>query len=99
MGFEICFIVFAARMSCMQSGNVKPINASRMRALLEVRKCVPTMVICDAQEELASEMKHQFEATKVYLMTNTDDSEFGIVICPTHHFPISVKLVHKTSGL
>ncbi len=86
-------------MSCMQSDNVKPINASKMRASIEVRKCVPTIVICDPQEELPSEAKHRFEATKIYLMTNNPDSEFGIVICPIHHFPISVKLVHKTSGL
>ena len=82
----------------MQSNNVKPVNASKKRASIEVRKCVPTMIICGLQEELPLETKHQFEATKIYLMTNNDDSEFGIVICPTHQIPISAKIVHRSDA-
>lgn len=96
MGFEIRFIDFVAGMSFMQSDNVRPIDASKRRASIEVRKCVPTMVICDPQEELPSETKHQFEATRIYLITNSDGSEFGIVICPTHKLPISVRPVHRS---
>lgn len=68
----------------------------RPTAVMEVRKCLPTTVVCDPQEELPLETKHQFEATKLYLMTDKDGSEYGIVICPEHQLPFSVKLVHST---
>lgn len=61
---------------------------------MQVIKCRPTMVSCDPQEKFPSETKHQFEATKMYLMTDNDGSEFGIAICPTHLLPIPAKLVH-----
>jgi len=64
--------------------------------IVEVKKCVPIMVSCDPQEEFPSEMKHQFEVTKVYSMTDSDGSEFGIVICPAHLLPISAKLVYRS---
>jgi hypothetical protein len=65
---------------------------------MEVKKCFPTTVICDPQEEFPLETKHQFEATKLYLMTDNDGSEFGIVICPAHQLPISVKAVHSSGA-
>jgi hypothetical protein len=80
----------------MWTNNARPINASKKRALIEVRKCVPTMIICDPPEKFSLETKHQFEATKMYLMTDNNGSEFGIVICPTHQLPISVKPVHRS---
>jgi hypothetical protein len=67
----------------------------KMRTM-EVKKCVPIIVDCDPQEKSSSGIKHQFEATKVYSMTDSDGSEFGIVICPTHLIPISAKLVYKS---
>jgi hypothetical protein len=71
----------------MWANNVKP---TMKRCILEVKKCLPTMIICDPQEKFPLETKHQFEATKLYLMTDNDGSEFGIVICPAHQLPISV---------
>ena len=66
--------------------------------IIEVRKCVPTKVRCDPQEKFPSEMRHQFEATKVYSITGSDGSESGIAICPTHLLPIPTKLVYKPAA-
>jgi hypothetical protein len=68
----------------------------RPTVVMEVKKCLPTMVVCDPQEEFPLETKHQFEANKLYLMTDKDGSEFGIVICPEHQLPISVEPVHSS---
>jgi len=62
---------------------------------MEVKKCFPTRISCDPHEKLPLETKHQFEATKLYLMTDSDDSEFGFVICPIHQLPIPVEPVHS----
>jgi hypothetical protein len=64
--------------------------------IIEVKKCHPTRVTCDPQEKFPSELKHEFEATKVYSVIYSDGSESGIAICPTHLFPISAKLVYKS---
>jgi len=64
--------------------------------IMEVKKCVPRIVSCDPQERFPSETEHQFEVTKVYSITDSDGSESGIVICPTHLLAISAKLVYKT---
>ncbi len=64
--------------------------------LMEIKKCVPITVSCDPREELPSEMKHEFEVNKVYSITDSDGSESGVVICPTHLLPISAKLVYKS---
>lgn len=70
----------------------------RRTIVMEVKKCPPTMIICDPQEKFPSETKHQFEATKLYLMTDNDGSEFGMVICPEHQFPIAVTPVRSSGG-
>ena len=69
----------------------------KMRTI-EVKKCLPTSVSCNPQEKFPSELKHEFEATKVYSLTDSDGSESGIAICPTHLLLISAKLVYKSIG-
>lgn len=65
------------------------------KRIMEVKKCLPTTIVCDPQEKLPLETKHEFETTKLYLMTYDDGSEFGIVICPTHQLLIPVEPVHS----
>jgi len=57
------------------------------------------MIICDPQEKFPLETKHQFEATKLYLITDNDGSEFGIVICPAHQLPIPVVVRARSTSL
>ncbi len=68
----------------------------KMRTM-QVRKCLPAVITCDPHEEFPLEPKHTFEVTKVYLMTDTDGSESGIVICPVHQLPISRRILHQTT--
>jgi len=64
--------------------------------IIQVKKCVPTIVSCDPQGKFPSEMKHEFQTTKVYSITDSDGSESGVVICPTHLLPISGKLKYMS---
>jgi hypothetical protein len=83
MDFEICLIDFFEENILY----TREENTMKMR-IMKVKKCVPKMVSCNRN--------HQFEATKVYSMTDSDGSEFGIVICPTHLHPIPANIEYTS---
>lgn len=57
---------------------------------MDIKKIVPQRIWCDPAIVSPLESKHQFEATKVYLMTDSEGHEAAVVICPTHNLPIPV---------
>jgi hypothetical protein len=62
---------------------------------MAVKKIVLQKIWCEPEQQFPLETKHQFEATKVYLMSDSEGREDGIVICPTHQLPYSVTIVRR----
>jgi len=64
---------------------------------MDVKKIVPQNLWCQPENPL--EPKHQFPATKVYLLSDEEGHETAVVICPKHLQPIPVEAVrHGLQG-
>lgn len=60
-----------------------------------VKQIVPQKLWCDPEKEFPLETKHQFDAVKVYLLTDGEGHESGLVICPTHNIPMPIEIVRR----
>ena len=60
---------------------------------MNVKKCAPQPIICEPDNHL--EPRHEFQATKVYLLNDDEGHESAIVICPKHLVPIPVEAVRR----
>jgi hypothetical protein len=58
---------------------------------MTVKKVRPQPIECEPDNPL--EPKHVFDATKVYIFTDSQGHELAVVICPKHHVPILAELI------
>ena len=63
---------------------------------ITVQKILPRVICwCEPEQQYPLETKHQFEATKVYVMIDGEGREDGIVICPKNQLPYSVTIIRR----
>ena len=62
---------------------------------MDVKKILPQKIWCDPEQNFPLETKHQFDATKVYLLTDGEGHEACWAICPKHNLPICVEPVRR----
>jgi hypothetical protein len=67
-------------------------NVNR-RKCMDVKKCTPQPIVCEPDNPL--EVRHTFQATKVYLINDEQGHEIAAVICPIHLIPIAVEPVRR----
>lgn len=80
----------------------------KQQASMIPKRILPAVIWCDPEKydvdreehpEHKVEPKHQFEATKVYLITEEDGAELAVVICPIHNLPIPVESIRRSKTI